>query len=260
MSDRLPKTSKKAFTLSGEKAQALLLHGYTGSPYDLRPLSDFLSDHDVRVTVPLLKGHGTKPQDLFKVTAEDWLTQATDILERFDKSKPIILGGLSMGALIAILLATTNIKIEALLLFSPSLKLNRMAELIIALAQIGMLDKNTSLKKLSGGSDIADPIAKKKTPAYLEMPVAGLLQFEKLRILAKENLSQIPCPIFMAFGQYDGAIDALESQRMLLEHTKQPIISKFYQRSKHVITLDYDRERLFADVWQFLTQKLGMMP
>lgn len=260
MSDLLPKTSKKGYSLLGDKAHALLIHGYTGSPYDLRPLANFLSAHGIGVTVPLLKGHGTHPRDLFKVTAEDWLSQVTDALRGLDASKPIIVGGLSMGGLLAILLAAEVPTIRTLLLFSPSLKLTLMAELTIAAAQIGLLDKKSSFKKLSGGSDIADPVAKKKTPAYLEMPIAGLLEFEKLRIRANSSLAKISCPIFMAFGQHDGAIDALEAQRMLLMGSRQPIVSKFYPRSKHVITLDFDRERLFDDTWQFLTQKLGMTP
>jgi carboxylesterase len=258
MANILPKTSKKGYALKGDKAQVVLFHGYTGSPYDLRPLSDFFAEHDIAVSVPLLYGHGTTAADLNNVTAEDWLLQAEEVLLSLDYRKPIILGGLSMGALIAIILTANNPKISLILLFSPSLKLNRLAELTIGSAGMGMIDKNTSLPKLSGGSDIADPLAKKKSPAYKEMPIGGLLQLEKLRLFALERLSDIRVPIFAGFGTNDTAIEPTISRRIIMAESTQPIVSKVYSRSKHVITLDYDRGLLAADVLHFLTTRLGI--
>jgi carboxylesterase len=258
MTLKLPRISKKGYDLPGDRAHALFFHGYTGSPYDLRVVSDFLSSHGIGVTVPLLAGHGTKPSDLFTTTARDWLRDATTALHELDKEQPIILGGLSMGALLAILLAAEFQNIRALVLFSPSLKLTSLAELTITSAKLGLLDKTTSLKKLSGGSDIADPVAKAKTPSYLEMPMFGLLEFEKLRIHALENIRNIPCPVFIAFGKNDGAINTLESHKLMVSNTRKPLVSKFYSRSKHVITLDYDRERLCSDLIRFFIDSCGL--
>ena len=157
-----------------------------------------------------------------------------------------------MGALIAILLTAEHRNCSALLLFSPSLKLNTLADLTILSAKLGLLDKSLAIKKLSGGSDIADPKAKAKTPAYLEMPIAGLVEFEKLRLEALANIHKIACPIFLAFGKHDDAINAIESQNAVAKNTRQPLTSKFYSRSKHVITLDYDRDQLCADLSRFL--------
>ncbi len=258
MSSKLPRVSKKGYVLAGERAQALLLHGYTGSPYDLRPVADFLAKRDIAVNVPLLKGHGTKPVDLIAATAEDWLSEAQEILEGFDHKKPIIVGGLSMGALIAIILATSHRKIRGLVLFSPALVLNITAQFTILSAKLGMLDKRSSLPKLSGGSDIADSIARKKTPAYLEMPVAGLLQFAALQKLALENIHNIACPVFLAFGQHDSAINTTSSHHAMVSKLTAPLVAKFYHRSKHVITLDYDREQLCDDIGLFLSDMCGI--
>lgn len=253
----LPRVSKRGFELLGDKAQVLLLHGYTGSPYDLRLLGDFLNQQGLHVIAPLLKGHGTKAQDLNNVSLNHWLKQTKKALNSLDQSGPIIVGGLSMGALLAIVLAANESKIDAILLFSPSLRLHLTGELAIASAQLGLLNKNTILKKHSG-SDISDPIAKKRTPAYKEMPVAGLLQFAKLRTLAKEKLGLVSCPIFMAFGKQDAAVNVMAAHQLILENALAPIFSKFYDNSKHVITLDYDKEELFTDVWHFLNNQLGL--
>lgn len=258
MIKRLPRTKKLGYELPGKKAQVVLFHGYTGSPYDLRPIADYLSTHDVHVSVPLMKGHGTKPSDLHTVTADDWLQDAEEIFSKLDKKRPVIVGGLSMGALIALLLAAEHDNICGLILFSPSLKLTTMAELTIAAGQIGVLDRKYGIKKLTGGSDIADPIAKARTPAYLEMPVSGLIELEKLRIKALENIGKISCPVFLAFGKHDGAIDTSASHRAMIDACSAPLTSKFYPKSKHVITLDYDRDHISVDVARFITQQCGI--
>lgn len=252
---KLPASFKQGFELhGGKRGQILLLHGYTGSPYDLRVVADFLAKHEFHVVAPLLRGHGAKAYLLNEVEYADWLNQAITAIESFDKTQPIIIGGLSMGALLAILLAT-RYQIQALLLFSPALSLTTLATLTVMAADFGLINKNAFLPKLAGGSDIMDQKAKQKTPAYKEMPVGGLLQFNQLRLVAKKSLNEIACPVFMAFGKHDASIDVHGSYRIAmaaLSHKNQPLFSQFYDQSKHVVTLDYDREKLCHDLWQFL--------
>lgn len=251
--------SKQGYVLPGTKTQVLFFHGYTGSPFDLRPPSEFLHTHGLDVHVPLLLGHGTKASDLIDISYKDWLKQAKHELKKLDPDRALILGGLSMGALLAIILATsTKLKnLKGLVLFSPALKLTMMAELTIRASLLGLIDKKSSLFKISGGSDIADEVAKKSSPAYLEMPINGLLQCEKLRVRANKSLSLIESPVFMAFGKHDGAINTKASYQLIMDHVRSPISSHFYDRSKHVISLDYDKERLSLDLWRFLQPLCG---
>ncbi len=71
--DRFPPAAAPYERRAGAERGALLLHGYTGSPADLRELADYLADRGVSVSVPLLPGHGTTPHDLAKTTDRDWL-------------------------------------------------------------------------------------------------------------------------------------------------------------------------------------------
>lgn len=260
MEKRLPRIAKGGFEFIGDSAQILLLHGYTGSPYDLRFLGERLREHGLHVLAPLLKGHGTKPEDLFAIKAEDWLEQAIDKLSLFNHDRPIIIGGLSMGALLAIMLAAKSSRIDGLVLLSPALHLTTAAELTIFSAKLGLLDKNRSLRKFYGQSDIQDPIARKKTPSYKTMPVAGLVQCSTLQIWARKSLAHIKCPIFLAFGKNDSAIDINASHQAVLERCPGPIFSRIYNQSRHVISIDNDRAQLSADIWDFITNRLGIKP
>lgn len=255
MASPLPRVSKSGYSLRGEGPQVLLFHGLTGSPYDLRPLANSLHDHGCQVEVPLLKGHGTKISDLNSVTAEHWLLQARKILAQCDPHRPIILGGLSMGALLAMVLAPEQ-KIDALILLSPALRLDMTAEATIILANLGLIPPQTHFKKLSGGSDILDPEAKKKCPSYPEMSLFGMMQLDSLRLLALKLIPELCVPTFLAFGDQDQAIDARGSWQILLKLSKQPLFSKFYNNSKHIVSLDFDRDRLVNDINRFLKQQI----
>jgi carboxylesterase len=256
MPSRLPRVSKSAYHLKGTGPQVLLFHGLTGSPYDLRPLANSLHARGASVQVPLLKGHGTKIEDLRAVSAQNWLDQGRSLLKKCDQDRPIILGGLSMGALIAIVLAHEAKRVNALLLISPALKLDITAELSISLANLGLIPKEIHFKKLSGGSDILDPEAKRKCPSYPEMSLFGMMQLDILRTMALDSIADLPMPTFLAFGDQDQAIDARASWQIFIQQTKQGLFSKFYSQSKHIVSLDFDRDLLGADVYHFLNQQI----
>lgn len=249
---KLPALSTKGYTLAGSGPVVLLFHGLTGSPYDLKPLALFLNEQGCEVRVPLLRGHGTKIANLQGVTEGKWLEQVNQEIAKIEKKRPLVLGGLSMGALLAIVSAPL-VKTKALLLLSPALRLSISGELAITGVKLGILSSDKSWPKFGGRSDIADPVARKKCPSYGEVPLFGLLQLATLQKKACEQLKEIDVPIFAAFGLLDGAIDIKTSNKMLLKNISSPITSKIYANSKHVLSLDYDRDILAKDVWSFLT-------
>ena len=56
----------------GNKTGVLLLHGFTGSPYEMKELGAHLEEKGYTVSIPLLKGHGTTPGDLIGCNWYDW--------------------------------------------------------------------------------------------------------------------------------------------------------------------------------------------
>ena len=60
----------------GDRSGVLLLHGLTGSPYTFGPLARVLSEQGYEVSVPLLPGHGTTPNQLRYTGWNDWLVAA----------------------------------------------------------------------------------------------------------------------------------------------------------------------------------------
>jgi len=249
----LPKVSKAAYKFKASGPQIVLFHGYTGSPYDLKPLAFFLHEQGYEVTVPLLKGHSQAVEALNTIKSTQWLKQANDILKSLDTKRPIYLGGLSMGALLAVMLAHNNSIIKKLILISPALELFFAGRLLIKSYKFNIFGKYFSWPKLNGQSDIADEQARKICPSYKELPLFGLNEFNKLRKMTLPLIKDLTCDIFAAFGTQDSTIDVHMSKKYLLKATHaKKIIIKDYSKSKHILPLDLQRDSLCNDVANFL--------
>lgn len=93
--------------MPGRNGKAVvLIHGLTGTPTEMRFLAWFLNTHGYTVSCPRLANHG-QPLDVLKLTRwEEFYASVRQAYEavRADHQQ-VFVGGLSMGALLALLLA-----------------------------------------------------------------------------------------------------------------------------------------------------------
>ena len=95
------------FLLEGTNNKGvLLIHGYTGTPAEMRLLGDHLHQEGYTVLGVLLPGHGTKPENLNETKWQDWYAAAEEGFKRLEEScSEVMVAGLSMGGLLAIKVA-----------------------------------------------------------------------------------------------------------------------------------------------------------
>src|SRR6266566_5801365 len=80
-------------------AAVLLLHGLTGTPVDMHYMKDALVAEGYTVSSPLLPGRGTRPEDMFSLCWEDWMSAALEAYDDLARDhEDVIVGGLSAGA------------------------------------------------------------------------------------------------------------------------------------------------------------------
>lgn len=108
--------------MSGTSGEAVvLLHGFTGHAGHWIPIADRLSDEGHTVVAPLLPGHGTSPADLATTRWRDWLDAARDSARSVSDHRRVHLVGLSMGGLLAILVARATAAATVTTINSPVL-------------------------------------------------------------------------------------------------------------------------------------------
>lgn len=99
----------RPLVLLGGNDGCLLIHGFTSSPADIRPLSKFLHLEGYTVREVLLPGHGTTPQDMAAYGWRDWLEAVEEELSRLQTHcSRVWVVGFSMGGLLALLTAARH--------------------------------------------------------------------------------------------------------------------------------------------------------
>jgi len=115
----------RAFAVDGDGPGCLLLHGFTGTPAEMRPLGEHLAERGFAVRAPLLPGHGALVEDLARTTWRDWYATAEESWGELGKrSERRAVVGLSMGALLALHLAHEHAsEVGAVAALAPAIRL-----------------------------------------------------------------------------------------------------------------------------------------
>src|SRR5690554_4842733 len=113
---------KAPFLLPGGRTGCLLLHGFTSTPGELRPLGEALHRAGYTVYAPLLPGHGTAPEDLCSVKWRDWIEGSQHGLNHLKRQcSSVIVIGHSMGGLLALQMAARN-RVKGVVTIAAALK------------------------------------------------------------------------------------------------------------------------------------------
>lgn len=114
------------FRLEGTRGEAfVLVHGFTGIPGHFRPMAEFLADHGYTVNVPLLAGHGTTPDHMASMTADDWVTSVRQAAKAVADHRRVHLVGLSMGGHLALMTAQDVAAATVTTINTPVLVVNK---------------------------------------------------------------------------------------------------------------------------------------
>ena len=107
------------FLWEGGAPVALLVHGFPGTPAELRPLAQQLFDAGWSVQGLLLPGFGAQIATLAERTHDEWVQAITNAITELRKQhRPVVLIGFSLGAALSIQ-AAAAVPPDALVLLAP---------------------------------------------------------------------------------------------------------------------------------------------
>jgi carboxylesterase len=231
----------------------LAIHGFTGSPFEMRFLGESLAQRGFAVEGPLLKGHVGSTADLAASRWPDWVASADAALEKLrGRVQRIGVCGLSMGALVAIELARRHPReVEALALLAPALWLQKSAERFDALMARSPF-AGLALPKLAG-SDIRDKEMRRQNgiaQGRAGMSLQALHSLVEFGQYLKPRLHEVTQPALLMHGKNDHTIPiaCMDYVASALGTPRPWIYTVPLERSFHCITLDVERAQVFAAV------------
>lgn len=118
--------SDVGFKIKGGKTGILLIHRLCGTPTEMRFVANELARHGYTVYCPQLAGHCGSEDEIKATSWVDWYRSAEEALLELRKDCDVVIaGGLSTGAVLALMLAAKHPKkVQATSLLAPTLWLN----------------------------------------------------------------------------------------------------------------------------------------
>ena len=116
----------QSYYVAGGRTGVLLMHGLCGTPTEMRFVANGLARAGYTVYCPQLAGHGGTEADIKETTWQDWYASAEEALARLrQECDVVIVGGLSTGAVLALLLAARHPEdVQGTALLAPTFWLN----------------------------------------------------------------------------------------------------------------------------------------
>lgn len=263
----------------------VLIHGLTGTPVEMKPLEKHLRRLGFDVENVLLAGHGGHHREILSATWHQWLDNVRDalknILARNDRA---ILCGLSMGAILASVVASENDKVCGAILMSPtwaydgSVMLNKAFDAFVKVPVV----QNTVRKLVGWFPVLGEKIYWEETPPYglrderlqrqitksiEEARKGGSNEFGTFRTYygplwqmwalvdyARPLLRKVRCPVMIVSSLEDTLASINNATSTYMEIAAENKALVFLTGCDHVMTLDLQKQQLFKLIEAFLAE------
>jgi carboxylesterase len=233
---------------SGETG-ILLIHGFTATTVEVRDLARSLHAAGFTVSGPLLPGHYTQPVDLNRVRWQDWVeTVERSYAQLAAECKPVVVGGESTGALLALYLASLHPEITAVLTYAPALRLQFSAWDRLRLRLLAPFIPYVA--KPNSGQDT-------RWQGYPVYPLKGTLQLLRLQQEVRQRLPAVWQPLLLVQGRLDRSVHPAVPQEIFLRVNSRICELHWMEHSRHVVLLDEQLDEVTQITLNFLHRTLA---
>jgi len=248
------KGAEPIFIDKKSKLGILMLHGFSSTPDEFRELSSYFADKGFTVSVPLLAGHGTSPEEMLKTNANDWANSAKEAyLKLKQKSNKVFLIGNSFGSDIIFWLAKEfNNEQEGIVSLGAPIFLRYHAILVLRLYTYGLVQRFYTKPPRLYKTDYTDMLDE---VTYSKIPTKSVRQF--LRFIKKEAvpiLKKVKIPTLVIHSDNDGVISP-KSATYIYQHLGSDFKRlHWFNSSCHIATKDANKSELFEKIFAFLEE------
>jgi carboxylesterase len=245
-----------SYRVAGGRVGVLLLHGLCGTPTEMRFVANGLARAGYTVHCPQLAGHCGTEEDIKNTTWQDWYASAEAALIEIRKECDIVIvGGLSTGAVLSLLLAANHPDmVQGTALFAPTLWLNGW--LIPWHARLFRMVFSKRIANMIGFPDLHPHGIKDQrirdfiqsalfsgdssTAGLPNTPGGAVLEHRRLVNATKRRIGDIHQPALIVHPREDDYAD-LDNAWYLQRNLKGMVDMVVLEDSYHIVTVDRQR-------------------
>lgn len=233
------------FHFEGDTTGVLLLHGFSGSCAEVRPLGHVLRAAGYGVYAPALAGHGTHPDDLLPIGAAHFF-EHVEAAYAFAHSRwrRVYLIGLSLGGTLALHLAAHHAVAGIVTIASP-VYMRRHIKRGIPLAH-----------RWSPWRRVVSNLAawRGEVVGYRTTPTASLLVFLEVLEHVRAELPAVRAPLLALHSRKDDTVPASNAE-FIVEHVGSGVRrARLYPAGRHLLCLPPGITQIAPDILGFLRE------
>ncbi len=248
---RIMSGAESVMKITNKEKGVLLLHGFTGNPFEMRYLGDRLLNADFSINIPRYAGHGTSIYDMVKTNRKQWIQSAREAyLELSYHCRKVYVAGLSMGGLITGLLSP-EFDFEKIVIMSvPSCVKNKF---YLTAPVLGKFKKIINLPE--GNNGIFEPEASANHINYGgQIPINQVWELSRLINEFHKASSLIKSEVLIIQSAMDEVITHDSADRIFKEIGSTSKTKLILEKSNHVITRDYEKDIVADAVIKFFNE------
>ncbi len=222
----------------------LLLHGFSGGPYELEPFIAFLREcTDWEIVTPTFCGHGEE-LSMQGYKAEHWLMDAEIAYRQLAKKvDEMFVVGFSMGGVIAMYLAK-RYPVKKLVLLSAAIKYMSSVQLIQDLRMLAREAVHGHLRD--------NELFRWYEYKLKNVPLSAAVEFTRLVKKVEPYMGYIEVPVFIVQGEKDGIVPSITAQFIFDQLKVSEKHMYLSVNGKHHICFSDDNNEWFFQVLGFL--------
>lgn len=235
------------FLFPGGPIGCLLIHGFTGTPKEMRWMGEYLADKGHTVLGVRLTAHATRPEDMLRTRWRDWMASVEDGWHILNgPTEKIFVVGLSMGGALSLLFASQYPVAGVVAMSTPyALPPDPRIRFIKLLRWL-----QPSVPK--GPPDWHNPDAARDHIDYPDYPTRAIIQLRDVLVEMRTALPKVSTPTLLIHSKQDTGVDPSNMQ-MIYDHLGTQDKHMFWvEDSGHVITREPQRELVFKTVNDFI--------
>jgi carboxylesterase len=236
----------------------LALHGFAGTPNEVRILTDVAARLGLSARAPRLAGHDSDVRHLMKVGWDDWLSSATSALFELSDTTAgrVVVAGLSMGALLAAHLAARHAERVAGLIALANATWLRLPSpaLVLHLCEV-LRPFGNHFYVPKASADIRDAEARRRHLTYDVTPIHGAVEVLRAGRQVRAELSGVTCPTLVIHGALDKVCPPSNATRFANALGTKDVEVAIMQHSGHIVSADSDRAQV-ARLTQGFVQRM----
>lgn len=234
----------------------ILIHGLTGTPANMAPLARTLSRSGFKVRTPLLLGHGTCVEDLFRAKMEGWVASVDRAYDSLaNECDEIYVAGQSLGSLLAINLALDQRRpVKKIACLGTPLRLLPLLEkFLLPISHIPPIREIIRYSKKNWEWSVADEMGREmyKNASYDRIPVPSVWQLQRLQKRLLARLGELDIPAIIVHSRRDKVAPPFNVELFCKMAVKVAPKVIWCERSEHVILLDFESELVTKEISNF---------